>query len=272
MRSVQAELKAEGHPVPLTKLCRWFGIPRSSVYYKPRKRKAKVDPDKVRKIKEVINEFPNYGYRRVAVVLGWNKKVVQRIFQIKGWQVKKRSKGRRPRAQRLKSVAIGPNERWAMDMALVWCGKDRWCSLAVVIDCATREVLGWRLACKGNAITAEAALEEALIERFGHLGRISSPITLRSDNSLVFTSRRYTGTVRAYGLAQEFITPYTPEQNGLVERFIRSIKEECIWHHRFESLSHAREVIGRWIKYYNTRRPHQALGYKSPVEAYKNVK
>ena len=77
--------------------------------------------------------------------------------------------------------------------------------------------------------------------------------------------------MRAYGLDQEFITPYTPEQNGLVERFIRSIKEEWIWHHWFESLSHAREVIGRWIKYYNTRRPHQALGYKSPVEVYKNA-
>ena len=113
-------------------------------------------------------------------------------------------------------------------MARVWCGKDRWCTLTVVIDCATREVLGWRLASRGNSVTAEAALEEALIERFGHLGRVSVPLTLRSDNGLVFTSKRYTATVKAYGLEQEFITLYTPEQNGLVERFIRSIKEECI--------------------------------------------
>lgn len=77
----------------------------------------------------------------------------------------------------------------------------------------------------------------------------------------------YTATVRAYGLTQEFITPYTPEQNGVIERFIRTLKEECIWHHRFESLVHAQRVIERWLKHYNTERPHQSLRYMTPVEA-----
>ena len=78
---------------------------------------------------------------------------------------------------------------------------------------------------------------------------------LRCDSGLVFTSRRYTATVAAYGLMQEFITPYTPEQSGVVERFIRSLKEECAWQHRFESNSHARDVIGCWMRHYNTVRP-----------------
>jgi len=51
-----------------------------------------------------------------------------------------------------------------------------------------------------------------------------------------------------------------------VERFIRSIKEECAWQHRFESISHARDVIGRWMRHYNTERPHQALGYQVPAQ------
>ena len=125
--------------------------------------------------------------------------------------------------------------------------------------------MGWRLSSRGHAKTAEAALEEALIHRFGHLGRTTKPIILRSDNGLVFTSKRYTNTVRSYGLTQEFITPYTPEQNGIVERFIKSLKEECVWQHRFESLSQAQSVIASWIRHYNTERPHQALGYKPPV-------
>jgi len=54
--------------------------------------------------------------------------------------------------------------------------------------------------------------------------------------------------------------PYTPKQNGLVERFFRSLKEECIWQHRFESLSLARMVIDRWIRYYKEGRPFSALG------------
>jgi putative transposase len=136
--------------------------------------------------------------------------------------------------------------------------------LAVVIDCCTREILGWRLSDNGSSKTAEAALEEALIYRLGALGRVHSPLALRSDNGLVFSSRHYTATVKAYWLTQEFTTPYTPEQNGLVERFFRSLKEECIWQHRFESLGQARAVISRWIRYYNEERPHQSLGYVAP--------
>ncbi len=250
----------------LSRLCRWLGVPRRSLYYRPRGRRRAVDPDKARAVKAVIERFPTYGYRRIAAVLGWNRKVVQRICQRRGWQVRKRPKGHRPRARALPSVAPARNLRWATDLAHVWCGRDRWCSLAVVVDCCTREVLGWRLARSGNARTAEAALEEALIRRFGALGRVPRPIVLRSDNGLVFSSRHYTATVRAYGLEQEFITPYTPEQNGLVERFIRSLKEECIRLHHFESLSHARQVIGAWIRYYNVERPHQALGYRAPAQ------
>ena len=263
---MQAELQAEGHKVSVTKLCRWLGIPRRTFYYQPKGSKKPLDEEKVSKIKEVIERFPSYGYRRIAAVLGWNRKVVQRICQRKGWQVRKRSKGKRPRAKGLISVASQPNERWATDLTMIWCGRDRWCTLAVVIDCATREVLGWRLARQGNAVTAEAALEEALISRFGCLGRVPWKLVLRSDNGLVFTSKRYMATAKAYGLRQEFITPYTPEQNGLVERFIRTLKEECIWQHRFESLVQAREVISSWIRYYNLERPHQALGYQSPSE------
>jgi len=263
---VQAELKAEGYKVSLRKLCCWLGISRRTLYYRPKGRKRGLDEKKVSKVKEVIEKFPTHGYRRIAAVLGWNRKVVQRICQRKGWQVRKRPKGSRPRAQGLVSVARRPNERWATDLTMVWCGRDRWCTLAVVIDCGTREVLGWRLAAQGNAATAEAALEEALIFRFGSLGRVFGKLVLRSDNGLVFTSKRYTATVKAYGLSQEFITPYTPEQNGLVERFIRTLKEECLWQHRFESLGQAREVISRWIRYYNLERPHQALGYQAPSE------
>ncbi|HZT07806.1 MAG TPA: integrase core domain-containing protein [Chloroflexota bacterium] len=65
-------------------------------------------------------------------------------------------------------------------------------------------------------------------------------------------------------LGQEFITPYTPEQNGIIERFFRSLKEECVWQRNFVSFAEARRAIRRWIEWYNAERPHQALGYRSP--------
>lgn len=58
--------------------------------------------------------------------------------------------------------------------------------------------------------------------------------------------------------------PYTPEQNGLIERFFRTLKEECIWQHNFATFREAQVAIGQWIGWYNEKRPHMALGYLSP--------
>ena len=91
---------------------------------------------------------------------------------------------------------------------------------------------------------------------------------MRSNNGLVFTSRSYTALVRSYGLQQEFITPHCPEQNGMVERVIRTLKEQCVHRYRFETLQHASRVIGDWIMFYNNQRPHQSLKMKTPAEAY----
>lgn len=106
------------------------------------------------------------------------------------------------------------------------------------------------------------------IARFGTLGRVSEPFLLRSDNGLVFTSRSYTALVCSYGLRQEFITPHCPPQNGMVERAIRALKEQCLHRHRVETLRHASRVIGDSIRFYNHRRPHQALNMKTPAETH----
>ena len=76
-----------------------------------------------------------------------------------------------------------------------------------------------------------------------------------------------TGGLR-YGLKQEFITPHCLQQNGMVERVIRTLKEQCIHRQRFDSIQHATRAIGDWISFYNNRRPHQALDMKTPAEAF----
>ena len=113
---------------------------------------------------------------------------------------------------------------------------------------------------------ASSALEQALINRFRTLGRVTRPLTLRSDNGLIFTSKHYTSLVRSYGLQQEFIMPHCPQQNGMIERFIRTLKEQCVHRQRFESIQHANRVLADWIGFYNHQRPHQSLGMRSPVE------
>ena len=268
---VQSEMAKEGHHVTISQLCRWFGIPRRSFYYKPKQRERKLDPVKVQRVKEKMEEFPTYGYRRLALLLGMNKKAVQRILQIKGWQIKKRKKGSRPRIKESKSKTSSPNQRWAIDMTRVLCGKDGWGTLAAVIDTCTREIVGFRLSRSGKATTAEAALQEALLYRFGKLAPLKQAIVVRSDNGLVFSSKSFRKTIKAYNFKQEFTTPYTPEENGMIERFFRTLKEECIWHYNFTSLKEANEIVTAWIAFYNTKRKHSALRYKAPVEVYQNM-
>ncbi|HNP28726.1 MAG TPA: integrase core domain-containing protein [Nitrospirales bacterium] len=81
---------------------------------------------------------------------------------------------------------------------------------------------------------------------------------------MIFQIRRFRQACRDYRFQQEFITPCTPEQNGLIERFFRSFKEEYVWQHDFEGFEDGRQTITRWMRWYNEERPHQALGYQSP--------
>ena len=83
--SVQRDLKADGVEVSMSQLCRWFEVPRRSVYYKPHKAAPKVQERFEKPIKEMIEQDPSFGYRTVAGLLNFNKNTVQRIFQIRGW-------------------------------------------------------------------------------------------------------------------------------------------------------------------------------------------
>ena len=126
IQSIQQGLLADGVTVSIARLCAWFGVPRRTVCYTPVKAAPKVDPRFAEPIKAMIEAEPSFGYRTVAWLLGFNKNTVQRIFQLKGWQVRKRAIGLRPRIQAVPSVATAPNERWSTDLARVWTGKDGW--------------------------------------------------------------------------------------------------------------------------------------------------
>jgi len=270
---IREELAAEAVTVSLSRLSRILEVPRSTLYYvRQRKSPPRVDERIAQRIWSVIQENPAYGIRKVWAVLKYrlgilvNRKKVARIMRLRGWTLKQRRPRMRPRARGKVSVAERSNQRWATDMTHVYCGRDGWGHLALVIDCADREIIGWRLSHSGKACVAEAALEDALIQRFGPRPMKPADLVLRSDNGLIFMAKSYRRTAKDYGLEQEYITPYTPEQNGLVERVIRTLKEECVWLQLFRSLEEAEREISQWIRKYNTYRPHEALGWMSPTE------
>jgi putative transposase len=254
------------------RVCRVLSVPRSSMRTAPDERRLRrpLDAVLVKRIRELIARHPTFGYRKLWALLRYadgvvvNLKAVYRILKAKRWFVHQRQVTPRPRVQGRRSVAAASNQRWAMDLTHVYCGRDGWGHLAAIIDCCDREIVGWEFSLRGRAREAERALEEACLGRFGTLRPDCPTPLIRSDNGLIFTARRFRAACRDYRLRQEFITPYTPEQNGMIERFFRSLKEECVWQHNFAGFVEARAAIASWIRWYNERRPHQALGYLSP--------
>jgi len=146
-------LREDGFTVPTTKLCRWIDVPRRTAHYESVNAKLKVQDRFATPFKQMIEAEPWFGYRTVASLLRFNKNTVQRVFQLMGWQVRKRAIGHRPRIEALSSIATTPNERWATDLCCAWAGRDGWQTLALVIDCHNRELLGWQLSRSGKLHT-----------------------------------------------------------------------------------------------------------------------
>ncbi len=153
----------------------------------------------------------------------------------------------KPRVRRTKSIAHRQNERWAFDATHIDCGADGWGHVVAVIDGSDREIVGWEFALRGRANEAERALDMACLARFGTLRPQGEVLIIRSDTGLIFQRRRLGDACRLYRLPQECSTPYTPEQHGMIERWFRSRKEECVWQHQFHTFADANVAIGRWI-------------------------
>ena len=89
---------------------------------------------------------------------------------------------------------------------------DGWCHLTAIIDCCDRTIVGWRLSRSGIAHVAAAALEDALRER--NISQGHEPLTLRSDNGLVFGAKVFISVVRRYGLEEEYATRTVQSRTG----------------------------------------------------------
>lgn len=182
----------------------------------------------------------------------------------KRWLVWQRQVSPKPRGKRLRSVAKRRNERWAMDGSDIPVGQDGWSRLTAVIDCYDRELVGCAWVLRGRAKEAERALEAACRHRCGTIRANGATPIIRRASGLIYQSRRFRAACAFYRLDQDHSTPYTPEQNGLIERSFRSLKEEWVGPHPCTSFAEGRRVVNGWITWYNAARPRQALGYWRP--------
>jgi len=174
-------------------------VPRSSV--RPVSDRAPrtpmLDDRLAERIRTLIHLYPTFGYRRLWALLRFreglpiNRKAVYRIVRLRGWMMHQRQRTPRPRVQASRSQTERSNERWATDMTHIPCGRDGWAHLVAVVDCHDREVIGYELALRGRAKEAERAIESACLARFGILRAAGPTPVVRSDNGLIFQSRRF---------------------------------------------------------------------------------
>ncbi len=253
-------------------ICRVLGVARSTAYYHEREHQPVIDELLAQRIKHLIEAEPYLGYRMVHAHLRMqglevNRKAVQRLMQLRGWQCHRRLHKRcKPRVEVSTSIVGTSNVRWATDTTYIWTRLEGLIYLNAVIDCGDRECIGFNVSQRNDAREAAWALEDALLRRFGLLPRGDPGVLLRTDNALIYASELYRALAKSYGLHQEFILPHTPEQNGVAESFMGTLKLECVWQHRFETYEEAKAAIIAWIRHYNEIRPHSCLGYLPPVE------
>ena len=262
------------------RVCAALGLHRSTVYQRRTRdestqaKEPVLDEVLVEKIRAILDREETFGYRRVWAELRFkegisvNAKKVHRIMKVKGWQCRVWNRpGRKgPRISKRRSAVDVPDELWSTDLTKVYCGHDGWCPLIAVADNGSREITGFRFGRRGRAIEATDALERALQHRYGSKEAVPEGLRLRSDNGSIFLAEHYLRTTKVWGISQEYIPGNSPECNGVIERFFRTLKQECVWLHHFESFEEAEYIISEWIRKYNHERLHSALGYRTPVE------
>jgi len=249
-------------------------ISRSSLYYRKKPRGSRADRKWDEQIVQACGEKTAYGYRRVTwwlrrkEGLHVNGKRVLRVMRERSLLVR----SRRLRARRKKEwgrvEASRPNQIWQSDMTKIWAGPAvGWAYLVCVIDCCTREIVGWNLSHRCRTEAALAAVEQAVLERLP-TGSREENVTLTTDNGTQFTSSRFLETLGRLSITHRRTAYHHPEGNSYIERFHRSLKEEEVWTAEYRSLEESRASISRWIEEYNHDRPHRGIENRTPHEAF----
>ena len=270
-QSRPAERKAmidRDHDLSVTRQARVLNISRSSVYYLPRP----TSPGELalmRRIDELHLDYPFAGARMLRDLLGREGLVVGRLHVstlMKRMSIEaiyrrpntsKPALGHKVYPYLLRKLAVTrPNQVWAIDITYIPMARG-FVYLAAVVDWFSRRVLAWRVSISMDVGFCIEAVEEAL-------GKYGAPEILNSDQGSQFTSMAFTGLLRDNGIA------ISMDGRGSW-RLWRSIKYEEVYLRAYDTLSDARTSIGKYLAFYNGRRPHSSLDRMTPDEAYFNA-
>ena len=260
------------HELPIASQARALNISRSGVYYRPRAVPA-ADLAIMRRMDELHLDFPFAGSRMLRDLLNADgvaigRRHVATLMKRTGIEAvyrrpntSKPAPGHEIYPYLLRDLPVTrPDQVWAMDITYVPMARG-FVYLAAVIDWFSRRVLAWRLSITLEAAFCVEALEEAL-------ARHGRPEIFNTDQGSQFTGGAFTGVLTRNGIAISMDGKGAWRDNVFVERLWRSVKYEEVYLRAYDTVAEARASIGRYLSFYNTRRPHSSLDRQTPDRAY----
>ena len=229
----------------------------------------------MRRIDELHLELPFYGSRKIAQTLSAegkavNRKCIQRLMRlmdIESIAPKPKTSVASPEHPKypylLRNLSIScVNQVWATDVTYIPLAHG-FVYLVAIMDWYSRRVLAWRLSNTLDTGFCIEALEEAL-------WRFPRPGIFNTDQGAQFTAEDFTSVLLGRGIKISMDGKGRCIDNIFVERLWRSLKYEEVYLHAYDSPRDAQRGIGNYLAFYNTERPHQALGYQTPEAFYRS--
>jgi putative transposase len=261
-----------GNVLPLTRQASLLRLSRSSVYYLPRP----VPPARLaimRRIDELHLEHPFAGSRmlrdllrregitigRLAVATLMRRMGIEALYRRPN--TSKPAPGHKIYPYLLRNLVVDrPKQVWAMDITYIPMARG-FVYLAAVVDWFSRRVLAWKLSITLETEFCIDAVREAL-------ARHGKPGIFNTDQGSQFTSVAFTGLLAEQKIAISMDGRGAWRDNVFVERLWRTVKYEEVYLRAYDSVSDARASLGRYLDFYNSRRPHSSLGARTPEQAY----
>lgn len=221
------------------------------------------------RIRELAYTQASFGYRRITAVLrrqGWqiNPKRVYRLYRQMELQKPVSKKGRRGLKRPVPfepTEAVAPGQVWSVDFVEDRLVSGRRLRILNVLDIFSRYALG---------SLVEHSITGALAARHlaGLFRRYGAPRVLRRDNGPEFEAKVFKKMLSAWRVKDEPVPKAQPYDNGHLESFNGSFRDELLDAELFHTLGEAQVKVANWLDWYNGERPHQSLGYATPRECW----
>jgi len=160
-----------------------------------------------------------------------------------------------------KLTASYAHEIWLVDISFISVKNGFWYLIAV-IDLYSRYIVGWDLSATMTSKDVQRVVDFALLQ-YGFYEREAKP-KIHSDNGSQMKAKSFKAFLRDLGMLNEYSRPHVPEDQAVLERFFRTIKQGEVYQEEYENHYQARDRISKFIDYYNHRRPHQGIGFVTP--------